>query len=124
MPKVEPHPSEKKLARIHWQQRGRVVAAHKKHLNQFNKTQSKTHVQSQYVVVAATRRKHETLVTLLQNGTSWLNMYQLTVKACDELSSSRGREELGEAAALTYNIDVFSRAILCKGQEMILTCMA
>ena len=38
MPKVEPHPSDKKLARIHWQQRGRDVAAHTKHLKQFNKT--------------------------------------------------------------------------------------
>ena len=38
MPKVEPHPSDKKLARIHWQQKGRDVAAHTMHLKQFNKT--------------------------------------------------------------------------------------
>ena len=41
MPKVEPHPSDKKLARIHWQQRGRDVAAHTKHLKQLNKTRLK-----------------------------------------------------------------------------------
>ena len=34
MPKVEPHPSDTKVARIHWQQMGRVVAAHTKHLKQ------------------------------------------------------------------------------------------
>ena len=107
MPKVEPHPSDKKLARINWQQMGRHVAAHAQHLKQFNKTHLTPHVASQYVVVAATRRKHEALVTLLQNGTSWLNMYQATVTACDELSSSRGREELAEAAGLTYQMDVF-----------------
>ena len=107
MPKVEPHPSDKKIARSHWQQRGRDVVAHTKHLKQLNKTRLQTQVASQYVVVAATRRKHEALVTLLQNGTSWLNMYQTTVTACDELSSSRGREELAEAAGLTYQMDVF-----------------
>ena len=78
-----------------------------KHLKQFHSTRLETQVSSQYVVVAATRRKHEALVALLQNGTSWLNMYQTTVTACDELSSSRGREELAEAAGLTYQMDVF-----------------
>ena len=106
MPKVEPHPSDKKLARIHWLQRGTVVAQHAKHLKQYNKTRKRTHVVSQYVVIAATRRKHEALVSLLQNGTSWLNMYQTTATTCDELSSSRGREELAEAAASTYQLDV------------------
>ena len=110
MPKVKPHPHDKKLARIHWQQKGSDVAAHMKYLKQFNKTCSKTQVVSKYVVVAATSRKHEGLVTLLQKGTSWLNMYQTTVTACDELSSSRGQEELAEAAGLTYQMDVFLEA--------------
>ena len=83
------------------------------------------HVASQYVVVAATHKKHEALVTLLQKGTSWLNVYQTTVTACDELSSSRGREELAEAAGLTYQMDVFFwRAVLCERQEMTQTCTA
>ena len=89
MSKVEPHP-DNKLARIHWQQRGRDVAAHTKQLKQLNKTRLHTHVASHYVVVASTRRNHEALVTLLQNDTSGLNMYQTTVTSCDELSSSRG----------------------------------
>ena len=89
---------DKKVGRIHWQQRGKDVAAHAQDLKQFDKTRSRTQVVSQYVVVAATRRKHEELVASLQNGTSWLNMYQSTLRACDELSSSRGREELAEAA--------------------------
>ena len=107
MPKVEPHASDKKLARIHWQQRGREVAAHKKLLKQLSKTRPQAQVASQYVVVAATRRKHEARVSLLQNGTSWLNMYKTTVTACDELSSSRGREELAEAAGLSYQMNIF-----------------
>merc|ERR1712020_448439 len=32
MPNVEPHPSDKKRARIHWQQMGKDVAQHAKHL--------------------------------------------------------------------------------------------
>ena len=107
MPMVDPHPSDEKVARAHWQQRGSDVAAHTKHLTQLHKTCSKMQVASQYVVVAATRKKRAALVTLLQNGTSWLNMYQTTVTACHELSSSRGREELAEAAGLTYQMDVF-----------------
>ena len=124
MPMVELHSSDKKLARIHWQQMGAIVAQHAKHLKQYNGKYKQVHVASQYVVVAATRRKHEALVTLLQNGTSWLNMYQTTVTTCDELSSSRGREELAEAAGSTYQMDVFSRAVLCERQEMTQTCTA
>ena len=125
MPKRWSHtPLMKNVARVHWQQRGSDVAAHTKHLKQLHKTCSKTQVSSQYVVVAATRRQHEALVTLLQNGTSWLNMYQTTVTACHELSSSRGREELAEAAGLTYQMDVFWRAVLCERQEMTQTCTA
>ena len=70
MPRVEPHPSDKKLARIHWRQRGTVVEQHEKHMKQYNNTFKQTEVASQYVVVAATERKHEALVTLLRNGTS------------------------------------------------------
>ena len=65
MPRVDPHCSDKKLARIHWTQQGMVVAQHAKHLKQYNKTRKRTHVVSQYVVIAATRRKHEALVSLL-----------------------------------------------------------
>ena len=107
MPMLEPQPSDKTFARIRWKQRGTYVAEQRMHLKQFNETISQTQVVSQYVLFAATRRKHEALVTLLQNGTSWLNMYQTTVRACDELSRSRGREELAEAAALTCQMDVF-----------------
>ena len=46
-------------------------------------------------------------MTLLHNGTSWLNMYQTTAKACDELSASRGREELAVAAHSSYELQVF-----------------
>ena len=104
---LEPQPSDKTFARIRWKQRGTYVAEQRMHLKQFNETRSQTQVASHYVLFAPTRRKHGALVTLLQNGTSWLNMYQTTVRACDELSRSRGREELAEAAALSYKMDVF-----------------
>ena len=107
MPMVDLHSSDKTLARIHWQQRGAIVAQHAKHLKQYNGKDKKVQEASQYVVVAATERKHEALVTLLHNGTSWLNMYQATVKACDELSASRGREELAVAAHSSYELQVF-----------------
>ena len=126
MPKMELQPSDKKFARIRWKQRGTYVAEQRMHLKQFNETRSQTQVVSQYVRFAATRRKYDALVTLLQNGTSWLNMYQTTVTACGELSSSRGREELAVAAGLTYQMDVFFfwRAVFCEAQEKTQTCTA
>ena len=83
---------------------GKNVTAHTKQLKQFNKTRSETQVASRYVVVAAAHRKLEALVSFLQNGTSWSNMYQIMVTACDELSKSHGREELAVAAGLTYQM--------------------
>ena len=56
MPRVERHPSDKTLARIHWMQRGTVVAQHVEHLKPYNKTRKETVVESQYVVVAATEK--------------------------------------------------------------------
>ena len=108
MPKVAPHPLDKKLARIRWQQRGAIVAQHAKHLQHYNGKVKKVQVASQHVVVAATCGKHEALVLLLQNGTSWLHMHHTTVTACDEVPSSRGREELAEAAGLSYPMEFFS----------------
>ena len=70
MPMVELHSSDKTLARIHWQQRGAIVAQHAKHLKQYNGKYKQVHEASQYVVVAATATKHEALVILLRNGTS------------------------------------------------------
>ena len=115
---VELHSSDKTLARIHWQQRGAIVAQHAKHLKQYNGKDKKVQQVSQYVVVAATERKHEALVTLLHNGTSWLNMYQATVKACDELSSSRREEELAEAAKGSRDlVAAFDVSIVRQAQE-------
>ena len=61
-----------------------------------------------------TRKKHKALVTLLQNGTSWLNMYQTTVRACEELSRSRGREELAGAACVTPRMEVFLESCILR----------
>ena len=120
MPMVELHSSDKTLARIHWQQRGAIVAHHAKHLKQYNGKDKKVHEASQYVVVAATARKHEALVILLRNGTSWLNMYQATFKACHELSSSRREEELAEAAKGSRNLEAaFEVSILRQAQEEV-----
>ena len=120
MPRVEQHPSDKRLARIHWQQKGKDVALHAKHLKHYSESHKQSVLASQYVVVAATERKHKALVTLLQNGTSWLNMYQATVKACDELSSSRREEELAEAAKGSSNLEAASEAgVLRKAQGEI-----
>ena len=82
MPTVEAHGSDKKLGRIHWQQRGTHVAAHTQDLKQLDKIRSRTQVVSQYVVVAATGRKHEELVASLQNGTSWLNRQDAGLMDC------------------------------------------
>ena len=116
---VELHSSDKTLARIHWQQRGAIVAQHAKHLKQYNGKDKKVHETSQYVVVATTARKHEALVILLRNGTSWLKMYQATIKAWDELSSSR-EEELAEAGKGSRNLQAgFEVSILWQAQAEV-----
>ena len=61
---------------------------------------------SQYVVVAAAKRKHKDLQALLAIGTSWLNMYQATDRACTESSGSHGQEQLAAAAKATYELYV------------------
>ncbi len=114
MRRFEQHLSDKRLARIHWQQMGTVVAQHAKHLKQYNETRKQSQVASQYVVVAATERKHKALVTLLQNGTSWLNMYQATDKACGELSCSRMQEELAAGAKDSYALEVLAEGAILK----------
>ncbi len=86
---------------------GKDVAAYTEHLEQLSKTRLHTQVASQCVIGTTTRKKHESLVTLLQNGTSRLNMYQTTATTCDEVSRSRGREQLAEATGLTYQMDGF-----------------
>lgn len=106
MPRVESHSSPSNLARISWMQQGHVVEQHLKDLKQYDRKYKRTFYKSQYVVVVATCRKLEELVTALRNGTSWLSMYESTIKACDELSSSRVQEELAEAASSTYDLEV------------------
>ena len=118
MPKVNEHPSDKKFARIHWQQRGIPVAEHAKELKDVNRCQKdKTDVYSHYSDVAATYSKYEALVSLLQRGTSWLQMYKTTVTACNELSRSREREQLAEAADRTAPVE---RRVLHTAEQQIL----
>ena len=105
MPKLQEHLSDEKVARIHWQQKGKVVVAHAEHLKQWNETRSQAWVTSNYAVVEVTRRKHEALMTSLKSGTSWKNMYETTVSACKELSSLSA-----EAAGVTYQMDILFQA--------------
>ena len=73
-PKVEPHPSDKKLARIHWRQKGRDVVLHAKHLKHYNMTRKESQIASPLesikkrilVLAAMLAQAHETLASTLQ----------------------------------------------------------
>ena len=70
-------------ARIHWQAKGNVVANHMQHMVKTVIKVNKTSLYSSWLSSAEARRKHEALLAELRQGTSWLNMCQITPKACE-----------------------------------------
>ena len=77
-------------ARIFWQSQGQIIADHMQHMVKSIVKDNRTRLYSSWMALTDAQRKLQALLADLGKGTSWLNMYQLTVKACDELSSSRG----------------------------------
>ena len=94
-PMVESHSSDKALARIRWAQRGKQVDGFLKALQHYNAQNREATLWSRYVAKALADSKCKELVKQLLQGTSWLNMYHATDKACKDLSA----ESAGEAQA-------------------------
>ena len=90
MPKIGHHDSDKRLARIHWQQMGEAVALHAKHLNMIMSPTKNRAFHRNTLSLQQPERKHKYFMALLANCTSLLNMYQAKDKACAEFLSGRG----------------------------------
>ena len=74
---------DESTARIRWQAKGNVVAIYKQHMRNSVSKENKTSLYSLWMPSAEAKWKHEALVAELRQGTSWLNMYQITAKACE-----------------------------------------
>ena len=73
----------KSQARICWQSQGQIIADHKQQMVKSIGTDNRTSLVSSLMAPTDAQRKLQTLLADLGKGTSWLNMYKMTVKACE-----------------------------------------
>ena len=72
-------------ARMRWETEGAIVATHAHRMvNKVSKRQ-RTGLYSSWMLSAEAERNFETTLADLQQGSSWLNMYEITAKACKDL---------------------------------------
>ena len=76
---------DKSQARIFWQSQGQIIADHKQHMVNDIGKDNRTSLCSSWQAPTEAERQLETLLAVLKNGTSWLNMYKMTAKACEEV---------------------------------------
>ena len=74
---------DKSQARISWQSQGQIIADHKQQMVKSIGKDNKTSLCSSWMAAREAERQLKTLLADLNNGTSWLNMYKLTAKACE-----------------------------------------
>ena len=74
---------DKSQARIFWQSKGQIIADHKQQMVKSIGKDNKTSLCSSWMAATEAERQLKTLLADLNNGTSWLNMYKLTAKACE-----------------------------------------
>ena len=78
---------DKSQGRIFWQSQGQIIADHKQQM--VIKTIGKDKralLYSSWMASTDAQRKLQTLLADLGKGTSWLNMYKMTAKACETIS--------------------------------------
>ena len=84
---------DKSQARICWQSQGQIIADHKQQMvNSIGKdrqmrNQNMTSLYSSWMAPTDAQRKLQTLLADLGKGTSWLNLYKMTAKACEAIQS-------------------------------------
>ena len=78
---------DKSQARIWWQSQVQIIADHKQQMvNSIGKDRrGRTCLYSSWMVPTAAQRKLQTLLADLGKGTSLLNMYKMTDKACEAI---------------------------------------
>ena len=76
---------DKIQARIMWQSQGKIIAHHKQHMVKSVGKDNKTSLVSSLMAPTDAQGKLEVLLANLGKGTSWLNMYEMTAKACERI---------------------------------------
>ena len=63
-----------------------MIADHKEHMvNKVGEAYNNTVLVSSWMAPTDAQRQLETLLADLRKGTSWLNMYKMTAKACEAI---------------------------------------
>ena len=73
---------DKSKARIFWQSRGQIIADHKEQMVKSIGKDNRTSLVSSLMAPTDAQQKQQTLLADLAKGTSWLDMYKMTAKAC------------------------------------------
>ena len=76
---------DKSEGRIFWKSEGQIIADHKQQMVNNIRTDNKTQLNSSWMVPTDAQRNLQTLLADLGKGTSWLNMYKMTAKACEAI---------------------------------------
>ena len=76
---------DKSQARICWQSQGQIIADHKQQMVKSIGKNNRTSLCSSWMAPTDAQRKLQTLLADLGKGTSWLNMYKMTAKACEAI---------------------------------------
>ena len=76
---------DKSQARICWQSQGQIIADHKQQMVNSIGKDNRTSLYSSWMAPTDAQRKLQTLLADLGKGTSWLNMYKMTAKACEAI---------------------------------------
>ena len=71
-------------ARVLSQAQGQIVVCQQHMVNSVGK-HNRTYLYSTWMFRSEAERKFETLLADLRQGTSWLSMYKITAKACEEV---------------------------------------
>ena len=76
---------DKRRARIFWQSSGQIIADHKEQMVNGIGKGNRTSLVSSLMALTDAQRKLQTLLADLGKGTSWLDMYKMTAKACEAI---------------------------------------
>ena len=75
----------KSQSHIFWQSQYQIIADHAQHMVNSIGKDSRTSLCSSWMACTDAQRKLQTLLADIGKGTSWLNMYKMTAKACEAI---------------------------------------
>ena len=78
---------DKSQARMVWQSEGKIIVDHKEHMvKRIANARNSTCLYSSWMALTDAQRQLGSLLADLRKGTSWLDMYKMTAKACKRRS--------------------------------------